>query len=106
MSCVRNVLLIYQGFEKHDLICVVLPRSFVISLPKYMAPEVVAEGHVKIVNLTTGMKEFIPSGPKVDIWSLGLILIEAFTVSILHFYDRQKTCRQYRISSDSRQPSF
>ncbi|XP_022084474.1 TBC domain-containing protein kinase-like protein [Acanthaster planci] len=47
--------------------------SFPIGHPRYMAPEVLATGPIQ-------QDEFgstpIPSGPKVDIWSLGIIIME------------------------------
>lgn len=51
-------------------------------LPQYMPPEVLCEGPEE----TDEHGESEPSvsdpcGPKTDVWSLGLILLEVFTVS-------------------------
>jgi len=42
--------------------------AFPVGCPEFMAPEVILSGHVR-------SPLFGPSGPKVDVWSLGMILI-------------------------------
>jgi TBC domain-containing protein kinase-like protein len=53
--------------------------------PKYLAPEVLCQGPVCLTELCPRSDEprrviQPPSGPKVDVWALGLILIEAYLV--------------------------
>lgn len=43
--------------------------------PSYLAPEVIAQGIVKPSDHTQSEKP-LPSGPKSDLWSLGIILFE------------------------------
>jgi len=49
--------------------------SFPVGLPKYMAPEVLCSGPVKTEE-DTGKSILPQSGPKVDSWTFGLILLE------------------------------
>lgn len=43
--------------------------------PSYLAPEVIAQGIAKPSDYTQCEKP-LPSGPKSDLWSLGIILFE------------------------------
>ncbi|XP_059507508.1 TBC domain-containing protein kinase-like protein isoform X2 [Stegostoma tigrinum] len=49
--------------------------DFPIGYPSYLAPEVIAQGLVKSTDHNQSDRSS-PSGPKVDVWSLGLILLE------------------------------
>ncbi|OXB68580.1 hypothetical protein ASZ78_014359, partial [Callipepla squamata] len=49
--------------------------DFPIGYPSYLAPEVIAQGIVK-PNDHTQCEKPLPSGPKSDLWSLGIILFE------------------------------
>uniref|UniRef100_A0A6I8SIM5 TBC domain-containing protein kinase-like protein n=1 Tax=Xenopus tropicalis TaxID=8364 RepID=A0A6I8SIM5_XENTR len=49
--------------------------DFPIGYPSYLAPEVIAQGIVKPTD-PTQCERPLPSGPKSDVWSLGLILFE------------------------------
>uniref|UniRef100_A0A8B9IT62 TBC1 domain containing kinase n=1 Tax=Amazona collaria TaxID=241587 RepID=A0A8B9IT62_9PSIT len=49
--------------------------DFPIGHPSYLAPEVIAQGIVK-PNDHTQCEKPLPSGPKSDLWSLGIILFE------------------------------
>ena len=55
--------------------------------PKYLAPEVLCQGPETLMQLFPKSDEpplvsHPPSGPKVDVWSLGIILLEAYWVSL------------------------
>lgn len=47
--------------------------------PSYLAPEVIAQGIMKSSDHTQSEKP-LPSGPKSDVWSLGIILFELCVV--------------------------
>uniref|UniRef100_A0A8D0GKP4 TBC domain-containing protein kinase-like protein n=1 Tax=Sphenodon punctatus TaxID=8508 RepID=A0A8D0GKP4_SPHPU len=49
--------------------------DFPIGYPSYLAPEVIAQGIAKPIDHTQSEKP-LPSGPKSDVWSLGMILFE------------------------------
>ncbi|KAM4707587.1 TBC domain-containing protein kinase-like protein isoform 2-T2 [Discoglossus pictus] len=49
--------------------------DFPIGYPSYLAPEVIAQGTVKPSD-PTQYERPLPSGPKSDVWSLGMILFE------------------------------
>ncbi|GCC26300.1 hypothetical protein chiPu_0004716 [Chiloscyllium punctatum] len=49
--------------------------DFPIGYPSYLAPEVIAQGLVKSTDHNQSDRSS-PSGPKVDVWSLGVILLE------------------------------
>ncbi|XP_004703509.1 TBC domain-containing protein kinase-like protein [Echinops telfairi] len=49
--------------------------DFPIGYPSYLAPEVIAQGISKTSDHTPSEKP-LPSGPKSDVWSLGIILFE------------------------------
>nr|XP_060511813.1 TBC domain-containing protein kinase-like protein [Panthera onca] len=49
--------------------------DFPIGYPSYLAPEVIAQGIVKSTDHMPSEKP-LPSGPKSDVWSLGIILFE------------------------------
>ncbi|KAL5012862.1 hypothetical protein ScPMuIL_011413 [Solemya velum] len=49
--------------------------SFPIGLPQYMAPETLCGGPVQVEEYTDKPIQ-PPCGPKVDIWTLGLVLVE------------------------------
>lgn len=54
--------------------------SFPIGVPQYMSPEVLCEGPLQ-VDEHSDVETIVvtPSSPKVDVWSLGIILLEVFT---------------------------
>nr|XP_033812404.1 TBC domain-containing protein kinase-like protein isoform X1 [Geotrypetes seraphini]XP_033812413.1 TBC domain-containing protein kinase-like protein isoform X1 [Geotrypetes seraphini]XP_033812421.1 TBC domain-containing protein kinase-like protein isoform X1 [Geotrypetes seraphini]XP_033812429.1 TBC domain-containing protein kinase-like protein isoform X1 [Geotrypetes seraphini]XP_033812438.1 TBC domain-containing protein kinase-like protein isoform X1 [Geotrypetes seraphini] len=52
-----------------------LDVDFPIGYPSYLAPEVIAQGIGKPSDHTQSEKP-VPSGPKSDVWSLGIILFE------------------------------
>ncbi|KAI0219641.1 TBC domain-containing protein kinase-like protein [Lamellibrachia satsuma] len=58
--------------------------AFPVGSPRYMAPEVLAlaPGHAANINAATDQQVLPPCGPKVDVWSLGIILVEAILVSV------------------------
>lgn len=49
--------------------------DFPIGYPSYLAPEVIAQGIFKTTDHVSSEKP-LPSGPKSDVWSLGIILFE------------------------------
>ncbi|XP_048467290.1 TBC domain-containing protein kinase-like protein [Rhincodon typus] len=49
--------------------------DFPIGYPSYLAPEVISQGLVKSTDHNQSDRSS-PSGPKVDVWSLGVILLE------------------------------
>ncbi|XP_020652027.2 TBC domain-containing protein kinase-like protein isoform X1 [Pogona vitticeps] len=49
--------------------------DFPIGYPSYLAPEVIAQGIIKSSDLIQS-ERLLPSGPKSDVWSLGVILFE------------------------------
>ena len=49
--------------------------------PPYLAPEVIAQGIFKTSDHVPSEKP-LPSGPKSDVWSLGIILFELCVVCI------------------------
>ncbi|XP_021101110.1 TBC domain-containing protein kinase-like protein isoform X4 [Heterocephalus glaber] len=49
--------------------------DFPIGYPSYLAPEVIAQGIVKTTDHAPSEKP-LPSGPKSDVWTLGIILFE------------------------------
>ncbi|XP_032256841.1 TBC domain-containing protein kinase-like protein isoform X1 [Phoca vitulina] len=49
--------------------------DFPIGYPSYLAPEVIAQGILKTTDHVPSEKP-LPSGPKSDVWSLGIILFE------------------------------
>uniref|UniRef100_A0A8C8RNL7 TBC domain-containing protein kinase-like protein n=1 Tax=Pelusios castaneus TaxID=367368 RepID=A0A8C8RNL7_9SAUR len=49
--------------------------DFPIGYPSYLAPEVIAQGFVKPSDHTQ-CEKLLPSGPKSDVWSLGIILFD------------------------------
>ncbi|XP_072873636.1 TBC domain-containing protein kinase-like protein isoform X3 [Chlorocebus sabaeus] len=49
--------------------------DFPIGYPSYLAPEVIAQGIFKTTDHMPSKKP-LPSGPKSDVWSLGIILFE------------------------------
>lgn len=51
------------------------------SYPSYLAPEVIAQGIFKTTDHVPSEKP-LPSGPKSDVWSLGIILFELCVVCI------------------------
>ncbi|KAJ7396935.1 TBC domain-containing protein kinase-like protein [Pitangus sulphuratus] len=66
--------------------------DFPIGYPSYLAPEVIAQGIVKPSDHTQCEKP-LPSGPKSDLWSLGIILFELCMVRekiISEFGDSRK----------------
>lgn len=78
-------LLVNEGYFSpiSVLLCVLHSRV------KYMSPEVLAQGRVKVTSVdreySTGWKEIrqlshTPSGCKADVWSLGILLLEAHLV--------------------------
>ncbi|KAG8454122.1 hypothetical protein GDO86_000676 [Hymenochirus boettgeri] len=53
--------------------------DFPIGYPSYLAPEVIAQGIVKPTD-PTQCERPLPSGPKSDVWSLGIIIFELCVV--------------------------
>ncbi|XP_058874670.1 TBC domain-containing protein kinase-like protein [Acipenser ruthenus] len=49
--------------------------DFPIGYPSYLAPEIIAQGFVHPTDPTRSEK-LLPSGPKTDVWSLGVIVFE------------------------------
>lgn len=59
----------------------------IIRYPSYLAPEVIAQGSF---HLSDSHDEApLPSGPKTDVWSLGVLLFELCAVRILHKFHTQ-----------------
>uniref|UniRef100_A0AAY5JWR5 TBC domain-containing protein kinase-like protein n=1 Tax=Esox lucius TaxID=8010 RepID=A0AAY5JWR5_ESOLU len=71
--------------------------DFPIGYPSYLAPEVIAQGPAHHSDTSQGDNP-LPSGPKTDVWSLGVLLFELCTVSSLTqpsralMIDRSLTC--------------
>ena len=63
------------------------PPPFIYRHPQYLSPEVLCECPVQYDEHSESEPAVLtPSGPKSDVWSLGLILLEALTVSYMHMY--------------------
>ena len=58
------------------------PSIFIFSQPEYMPPEVFCDSTIETDDHVETDIVTEPCGPKTDIWSLGLILLEVFTVSV------------------------
>uniref|UniRef100_A0A803YJY0 TBC1 domain containing kinase n=1 Tax=Meleagris gallopavo TaxID=9103 RepID=A0A803YJY0_MELGA len=81
----RNILLDRKGHVKlakfglYHMTAQGVDVDFPIGYPSYLAPEVIAQGIVKPRDHTQCEKP-LPSGPKSDLWSLGIILFELCVV--------------------------
>uniref|UniRef100_A0A8C9F9N9 TBC1 domain containing kinase n=1 Tax=Pavo cristatus TaxID=9049 RepID=A0A8C9F9N9_PAVCR len=81
----RNILLDRKGHVKlakfglYHMTAQGVDVDFPIGYPSYLAPEVIAQGIVKPSDHTQCEKP-LPSGPKSDVWSLGIILFELCVV--------------------------
>lgn len=53
-----------------------------ISLPRYLAPEVLCGGPVQVAD-ELGICTQPTTGPKADTWAVGIILLELFLVSAI-----------------------
>lgn len=63
------------------------PPPFIYRHPQYLSPEVLCECPVQYDEHSESEPAVLtPSGPKSDVWSLGLILLEVLTVSYMHMY--------------------
>lgn len=57
--------------------------SFCLRYPSYLAPEVIAQGSFHPSDPSRDEAP-LPSGPKSDVWSLGILLFELCAVRILN----------------------
>ncbi|GAB5570586.1 TBC domain-containing protein kinase-like protein isoform X1 [Prionailurus iriomotensis] len=66
--------IVHRALSPHNIL---LDRKGHVKLvyPSYLAPEVIAQGIVKSTDHMPSEKP-LPSGPKSDVWSLGIILFE------------------------------
>ncbi|KAJ6668849.1 hypothetical protein lerEdw1_012335, partial [Lerista edwardsae] len=77
----HNILLDQEGHAKlakfglYHMTAYGADVDFPIGYPSYLAPEVIAQGIVKANDHMQSEKP-VPSGPKSDVWSLGIILFE------------------------------
>lgn len=76
MACCALVLSVYISVYIFIVFLFILLFS---RYPSYLAPEVIAQGIVKSKDPTLHEKPR-PSGPKSDVWSLGVILFELCVV--------------------------
>lgn len=64
--------------------------------PQYLSPEVLCEYPVQYDEHSESEPSVLtPTGPKSDVWSLGLILLEVLTVSIFVYIYMIYTCITY-----------
>lgn len=77
----HNVLMDQQGhiklakFGLYHMTAHGADVDFPVGYPSYLAPEVIAQGIARPVDHTQNKKPF-PSGPKSDVWSVGILLFE------------------------------
>ncbi|KAH0615901.1 hypothetical protein JD844_026521 [Phrynosoma platyrhinos] len=75
----RNILMDQEGhiklakFGLYHMTAYGADVDFPIGYPSYLAPEVIAQG---VIKFSEHMQSEKPSGPKSDVWSLGIILFE------------------------------
>lgn len=64
-------------------ICCLSLSLFDLRYPSYLAPEVIAQGSFHPSDPSHHVAP-LPSGPKTDVWSLGVLLFELSAVRNLH----------------------
>ncbi|XP_077983760.1 TBC domain-containing protein kinase-like protein [Glandiceps talaboti] len=70
-----------SGFGRYFMTDGSVDVTFPVGYPRYMAPEVIAAGPVQFIDHYSqfpSTAESPSSGPKVDVWSLGMILLELY----------------------------
>lgn len=83
---------LFRGSLRNVLIC----SDHFLRYPSYLAPEVIAQGSFHPSD-SSHDEAPLPSGPKTDVWSLGILLFELCAVRILHKCPHKISRHSYNI---------